>query len=347
MITTFPEPELYAPGQGEPVMRWGVLGPGNIAGAFVRAMLAHTQQRVVAVASRSAERAEAFRARMGVDRAYGSYSRLVADRDVDVVYVSTPQSEHLPLGLLALEAGKHVVIEKPLATTAADARTLVAAAREAGVFLMEAMWSRYFPQTSVIRRLAADGALGNVRSVFADFGHAVPADETHRLYRPDLGGGALLDLGVYPVQFSSMVLGRPAAITTIGALTHTGVDAYSTSILQHPSGAQSTLSTSLLARTPSRAYIAGTEARIELDGPFHVPAGFSLGVNDFTAAPVRWDDPTGLTLYDGLSWEATAAAKFIGEGRAESPVHTLGETIEILETIDEMRRQLHAARVAA
>ncbi|GAB3617236.1 Gfo/Idh/MocA family oxidoreductase [Okibacterium endophyticum] len=343
MPMTFPEPDLYTPGHGEPALRWGVLAPGRIASSFVGAVLEHTQQRVVAAASRSIERAEEFCARTGVERAYGSYEQLVEDPEIDVVYIAAPQSEHLALGLLALRAGKNTVIEKPLATNAADARTLVSQAHDAGVFLMEAMWSRYHPKTSVIRRLIAEGALGEVRSVVADFGHAVPADVAHRLYRPELGGGALLDLGIYPVQFSSMVAGRPASITAVGGLTTTGVDAYSTSILQHASGVQSTLTTTLLTRTPSRAYIAGTSAHIELDGPFHVPGGFSLGTNDPRSVPERWEDPTGLAMFAGLSWEATAAARFIGEGRTESPVHTLDETVAILETTDEVLRQLHAA----
>lgn len=341
---TFPEPELFLPGRGEPTLRWGVLAPGRIAANFVAAVQQHTNQRVVAAGSRSLDRAEAFRAHHGLEKAYGDYEQLVADPDIDVIYVAAPASEHRTLGLLALHAGKHAVIEKPLATNAADARELVAAADEAGVFLMEAMWSRYFPQASVIRRLAQDGSLGEVRAIAADFGMCAPADPTHRLQRPELGGGALLDLGIYPVQFASMVAGPPAALLARGGMTKQGVDAYSTSIVRHASGTQSTLTTSIVARTPSRAYVAGSAARIELEGPFHIPAGFAYGVNDFTTAPVRWEDPTGITMFGGLSWEATAAARFIGEGRLESPVHTLAETVNILETIDEILRQVRDGR---
>jgi predicted dehydrogenase len=336
----FPEPELFLPGTGEPTLRWGVLGPGGIASAFVGAMLAHTAQRPVAVASRSRERADVFAQRHRIDRSYDSYERLVQDRDVDVVYVATPQSTHLELGLLALGAGKHVLIEKPLAMNAGQARTLADAALQSGSFLMEAMWSRYLPHTSVVRRLLADGVLGELRNVFADLSQAIPADPMHRLHRPELGGGALLDLGIYPVQLDSMVLGAPQRITAIGGLTEAGVDAYSTLVLDHGSGVQSTLITSILARSTSTAYIAGTQARVDLAGAFHNPTTITLADNAYDATPMVWNDPTGLTGYDGLSWEATALARFVGEGRLESPLHTLDETVQILETLDDARRQV-------
>src|SRR4051812_47691344 len=201
-----PEPELYRPGTGEPALRWGVVGAGWIAGEFAKAVRTHTAQRIVAVSSRSLERASSFAATQGIEFALGSTEQLVTHPGVDVVYVATPQSEHLAVGLAAIAAGKHVLIEKPITVSAAEARTLVRAARAAGVLVMEAMWSRYLPQASLTRRLLADGVLGEIRPVLADHGQAIPADPQHRLHRPELGGGALLDLGIYPVQFSSMVL---------------------------------------------------------------------------------------------------------------------------------------------
>lgn len=338
--SSFPTPDLFTPGAGEPALRWGVLAPGKIAGSFVGAMHRHTAQRVVAVASRSLERAELFAREHRADTAYGSYTELVADPAVDVVYVAAPASEHLTLGLLAIGAGKHVLIEKPLATNAADARLLVDAAASAGTLLMEAMWSRYLPQASVIRQLVADGVLGEIRAVHADFGQAKAANPGHRLFRKELGGGALLDLGIYPVQLASMVLGPPSTITAVGAIGDTGVDIYSTLVLGYRGLAQSTLSTSLMARTPSVAAIMGTDARIELGSPFHIPTTLVLGDNEFLAPTLTWQDPTGLTLLEGLAWEATALATFVGEGRTESPLHGLHETVSILATIDEALRQL-------
>lgn len=337
-MRSFPEAEIFLPAD-EPVLRWGVLAPGWIAGHFVDAVSRHTRQRIVTVGSRSIERAEAFATAHGIGSARGSYEEVVADPEVDVVYIAAPQSEHLALGLLAISGGKHVLIEKPLATSAADARTLVDAARAAGVFLMEAMWSRYQPQSSVIRTLVADGALGEIHSVAADHGQAIPRDPTHRLYRPELGGGALLDLGIYPIQLDSMVLGTPGKVTAIGALTDTGVDAYSTVVLAHGAG-QSTLTTSILTSTPTRAVIEGAVGRLEMGRLFHAPTTLTFATNDFFGERTTWTDETGLALLDALSWQATALASYVGDGRLESPLHDHAETVAILETIDEARRQL-------
>jgi predicted dehydrogenase len=338
-----PEPELYAPGTGEPSLRWGIVGPGWIAGEFAAAVRGHTAQRVVAVASRSVDRAASFAAAHGIDLAMGSTEQLVTHREVDVVYVATPQSEHLAIGLAAIAAGKHVLIEKPITVSAAEARTLADAGRAAGVLVMEAMWSRYLPQVSVIRRLVADGVLGDIRTVLADHGQAIPPDPRHRLYRPELGGGALLDLGIYPVQLDSMILGSPSRVIAVGGMTETGVDAYSTVVLTHEGGAQSTLYTSILARTPMTAVIAGSEATISIDGSFYTPTSFTVSSADFFGPSLAWSDPTGLKLFAGLSWEATALARFVGEGRTESPVHPLDENVSILATIDQARAQLAAS----
>ncbi|MEG3615363.1 Gfo/Idh/MocA family oxidoreductase [Isoptericola haloaureus] len=338
-----PAPELYLPGTGEPSLGWGIVGPGWIAGEFATALRQHTAQRVVAVASRSAERAAAFAATHGIEHALGSTEQLLDRPDVDVVYIATPQSEHLALGLAAIAAGKHVLVEKPVALSAAEARTLADAARSAGVLLMEALWSRYLPQASVLRRLLADGVLGDVRAVLADHGQAITPDPGHRLYRPELGGGALLDLGIYPVQLASMVFGTPRGVTASGGMTATGVDAYSTVVLDQGQGAQATLYSSILTRTPMTAVVAGSEATITLDGPFYVPTSFTLSSADHAGPTLTWEDPTDLRLFDGLSWEATALAQFVGDGRTESPVHTLDETVSILATIDAARAQLAAA----
>ena len=207
---------------------------------------------------------------------------------------------------------------------------------------MEALWTRYLPQTSVIRQLLADGVLGEPRSVLADHGQAIGAGPGHRLYEPALGGGALLDLGVYPIQLSSMVLGAPSSVTAVGGLSESGVDAFSTLVLTHEHGAQSTLYSSMLERTPTTATIAGTEALVSVDGPFHTPSALTLTGAAHTSPSLRWEDPTGLRLFDGLSWQATALARFVGEGRLESPLHPLDEVVSIMSTIDMARAQLGA-----
>ena len=338
-----PEPELYLSDSGEPSLRWGIVGSGWIAGEFAKAVQAHTAQRIMAVSSRTLENASSFAASHGIELVLGSTEQLVNHPEVDVVYVATPQSEHLAIGLAAIAAGKHVLIEKPITVTSAEAQKLAQHARAAGVLVMEAMWSRYLPQASVIRRLLADGVLGDVRAVLADHGQAIPPSPQHRLYRPELGGGALLDLGVYPVQFSSMVLGAPTRLVAVGGMTQTGVDAYSTLVLSHHRDAQSTLYSSILTRTPTTAVIAGSEATLSIDGSFYVPTSFTVSSRDFFGPVLTWSDPTGRKLFDGLSWEATALARFVGEGRVESPVHPLEESVSILATIDEARAQIAAS----
>jgi predicted dehydrogenase len=339
---SLPVVDYLLPGRGEPGLRWGVIGAGWIAGFFVGAMHRHTTQRAVAVATRSLEKATAFAAEHGIATPYGSVDALLDDASIDAIYIAAPQIDHLTLGLRAIAAGRHVLIEKPLAITAADAQLLVDAARAAGVFLMEAMWSRYQPQALAIRALIAEGVLGEVRTVTADHGQALATDPNHRLLVPGTGGGALLDLGIYPVQLDSMVLGTPTSITAIGALTDSGVDAYSTLVLGHGAAEQSTLTSSILTRTPTVAAISGTEARVEIAGPFHIPSSFTVRSPDLFEPPLVWTDDTGVALMDGLAWEATAFATYVGEGRAESPLHTHAETVDILRTIDEARRQLGA-----
>ncbi|WES63086.1 Gfo/Idh/MocA family oxidoreductase [Microbacter sp. GSS18] len=339
--SSLPEFDTFLPARGEPALRWGVIGAGWIAGFFVDAVSAHTAQRITAVAARSPERAADFAVRHGIERSHTDVDALLADPHVDVVYIAAPQSEHLDLGLRAIAAGKDVLVEKPLAITPADARTLIEAATRAGVFLMEAMWSRYQPQSLLIRRLIEEGVIGDPMSVIADHGQPLAKDPHHRLLAPGTGGGALLDLGIYPVQLDSMVLGAPDRIEVTGSLTDSGVDATSTLVLGH-GAEQSTLMTSILTRTPTVAAICGAEARIEIAGPFHVPTAITVRSNDLFEPPQEWADATGVALMDGLAWEATAFATYVGEGRAESPLHTHAETVSILETIDTARRRLGA-----
>lgn len=338
-----PEPTLYLPGAGEPSLRWGILGPGWIAGEFTSALAKHTSQKVTAAGSRSVERARAFAEAHRIEHAVGSTEELVEHPEVDVVYVATPPRQHLEAGLAAIAAGKHVLIEKPFTATSHDAEILSTAARDAGVLAMEAMWSRYLPQASVLRSLVADGALGQIRIVQADHGQALNPGPNDRHMRPELGGGALLDLGIYPVQFSSELLGAPTAVHAVGALTASGVDAHASLVLTHEGGAQSMLYTSMFERTPVTAAVSGTEGFISFDSPFYNPSSFTLQAAAHGGPIVHWSDPTPLRGFDALSWEATALARFVSEGRTESPVHGLDETVSILRTIDTARAQLEAA----
>lgn len=343
-MSSFPQslPESTAtPLIGGPVLRWGVLAPGQIAADFVRTIHANTAQRVHAVASRSIERAGRFAREFGIARAYGEYERLVEDAGIDIVYVAAPHSEHRRLALLAIAAGKHVLIEKPIGVTAAEAMAIAVAAREAGVFAMEAMWSRFLPQTTVVDALIRDGVLGELGLVTADFGGAAAFDPGGRIFDPALGGGAILDLGVYPIWFAHFALDAPLLVTASGVLTSSGVDAQSALILDAGSGAQAIVSSSILVSTPVTATVSGTLARIEIDTPFVAPGGFTLRAK--SGAELAYRDETGLRWREGLAWEATAVALNVADGLTESPLHPLDRSIAVLETIDAARHQLGIA----
>lgn len=326
------------PLRGGPVLRWGILAPGDIAKDFVHALHTHTDQRVVAVASRSLERAQEFAHRHDIARAYGEHSQLVDDADVDIVYVASPHSEHKRLALLGIAAGKHVLVEKPIAVTAADAREIRDAAVAAGVFAMEGMWSRYLPQTDVMLQLVDDGVLGDIRLVSADFATIAPTDPVGRNYNPDLAGGSLLDLGIYPVWISQLFLGAPDRVHTFGSLTSTGVDAQTAVVLEFESGAQSVLTTSLLHFSPERASINGTKARIEINPWFVVPAGFELVAPGKGDKRLSYINDTGIEFRDGMAWEAAGVARHVAEGFTGSPLHPLDFSIEVMETMDSIRR---------
>ncbi len=336
-----PTPD-HVPLRGGPVLSWGVLAPGRIAHDFVATLHANTDQRVRAVASRSLDRAKAFAATHGIERALGSYDELVADPTIDVVYIAAPHSEHRALALLAIAAGKHVLIEKPIGLNAAEAREIAAAARAAGVFAMEAMWSRFLPQTSVVAQLLAAGELGEVLTVTADFGSKFEFDPASRAFDPALGGGALLDIGVYPAWFAHFVLGAPSKVTARGSLASTGVDDQAAVVLDYgpSSKAQAALTTSMLVPTPVTAMVSGTGARIEYTGMFVSPSSFRLVRHG--GETEEWIDPSGFVWRDGLCYQATAVAQHIVDGLTESPLHSLDDSIAVLEVLDEARAQLGA-----
>ena len=320
-----------------PGLRWGILGPGWIAGAFALAVRTHTRQQLTAVGSRNLVRAEEFAARHGIAHAHGSYEELVADPQVDAIYVATPHSEHAEHALLAIEAGKHVLVEKAFTRNADEARRVVDAARRKGVGLMEAMWTRFLPRIDIVRQLLDDGALGELELVVADHGQSL--GHVRRLIDPNLAGGGLLDLGVYPISFASFALGAPATVHSAGELTPAGVDRQVSAIFsgyeEHPH-AQALVSCTIAAKTPTTAVIAGDRARIELDGDFYAPG------------PVRLVFPDGQSLtapsapiagHQGLAHEAAHFAQLISDGFTESPQLGLDETVSIMETLDLIRAQ--------
>ncbi|WP_152192734.1 Gfo/Idh/MocA family protein [Georgenia satyanarayanai] len=326
-LTSAPDP-LDAP-----PLRWGILGAGGIARTFARQVPAHSSGRVVAVGSRDGARAAAFAEEHGIDRSHGGYDALLADEDVDAVYVATPHSEHRDHALLAVEAGKHVLVEKAFTRSAAEAREVFAAAEGRGVFVMEAMWTRFLPHVVAIRELVRSGAIGEVVALHADHGQRLDQDPAGRLLNPALAGGALLDLGVYPVSFAHDLLGTPDAVVAAGSLTETGVDGQETVLLQFGATTQAVCSSTLWVRTPGRAAISGTEGVIEIEGPFYGPTTFTVtrGDEQVTVRPRH---------EGGFQYEAAEVARCVADGRAQSGTMSWDDTVAVMETMDEVRRQL-------
>lgn len=315
-----------------PPARWGIIGPGGIARQFLADAREGTACDVTAIGSRSRERAEAFAAQHGIAHAYGSYEELVASDAIDAVYVATPHSEHRDHAILALEAGKPVLVEKSFTRNAAEARDVFDVARRQGLFAMEAMWSRFLPHMVVARAVVQSGALGDVVQVVGDHGQSLTHIE--RLRNPELAGGAMLDLGVYPVSFIHSILGAPGEVRALGHRLDSGVDASSASILVYPH-AIAVATTALTARTPTRAWIGGTGGRIDFDPDFYRPGGITVAMRD--AEQVRWElsYPAG-----GFQFQIAEAARCIDGGATESATMPWESTLEVLEIMDELRRQL-------
>jgi len=315
-------------------VRWGLIGTGLIADWFAADMAVTDSAKVVAVGSRAQASADRFADNFGIPNRHASYEALVSDPEVDVVYVATPHPMHHANTLLALDAGKPVLVEKSFTMNADEARELVASARSKGLFLMEAMWTRFLPHIAEVNCLLADGVLGELVTITADHGQWFAKDPAFRLFAPELGGGALRDLGVYPVSFASMVLGRPDRIVSLVTPAFTGVDGQTSMIFGYAGGAQALLNCTSSARTPTAAVISGTEARIEIDGVYYAPSSFTLIGRDGTTT--RFDPP-----YEGkgLHYEADEVARCLRAGLLESPLMPLDETIEIMETMDAVLAQ--------
>jgi predicted dehydrogenase len=318
-------------------LRWGILGTGLIAHTFASDLRLTESGAVAAVGSRSQSSADRFADEFGVERRHSSYESLVADPDIDVVYVATPHPMHCDNAVLALRAGKPVLVEKPFAMNAQESIEMVKVAREMGLFAMEAMWTRFLPHIAVIRDWIKRGVLGEIVTVMADHGQWFAEDPEFRLFAPELGGGALLDLGVYPVSFASMILGAPDRIVALIDPAFTGVDAQTSMLFGYESSAQAVLTCTLRAKSPTRAAIVGTNARIEIDGRFYGPASVTLIPR--SGEPTRVEsDHEG----HGLRHQADEVARCLAAGELESPLMSLDESISIMQTMDAV--QAHARR---
>ena len=316
-------------------IRWGIVGPGRIAEKVVEDFAVVDGARAVAVASRSLDRARDFAGRHGVDRAYGSYGEILADADVDVLYVATPHAQHAAIALAAVQAGKALLVEKAFTATSAGAAEVVELARSRGVFVMEAMWTRFQPAIVRMRELIADGAIGEVRSVQADLGVHRPFSPEDRLFALELGGGALLDLGVYVVSFAQMLLGTPDTVTAAGSRFPTEVDAEAALLLGWADGRSATLLTSLRNALPGQARVHGTEGWIDVLPRFHHPETIVLHRGD--------DEPETITrpaLGGGYAHELIEVTQCLRAGSTESAVMPLADTLVVQDVLQVAAEQL-------
>ena len=316
-------------------LRWGILGTGGIARLFT-SDLNLTDRAVTAVGSRTQQSADAFATAFGIPRAHGSYEALAADPEVDVIYVSTPHPFHAEGARLALEHGKHVLVEKPFTLNAAEARAVVDLAAAKGLVVLEAMWTRWLPHMVRVRELLASGALGEVRAVLADHDQKLPVNPEHRLQNPALGGGALLDLGIYPVSFAWEVFGAPSSVHAISSPTATGVDRQTAIIFGYPGGEQAVLHTQLDARGPSTAAIIGTEARIQIDPVWYTPTSFSL-IDPSDAVIERFEHEVPGR---GMQFQAFELERLVAAGTVAGEVLPPEQSVAIMGTLDEIRRQI-------
>ncbi len=314
-----------------PALRWGILGTGFIADQFAGSLARHTRQVVQAVGSRSEDSARDAADRWGVGVAHGSYEALVADPEVDVVYVATPHNHHLPHTLLAVEAGKHVLVEKPVGMDADEARAIGAAAERAGVFCMEAMWTLFLPKLDVVRQVIASGMLGEVRAVVCDMGEWF--EDSHRIMRADLAGGPLLDLGTYPLTLATWALGAPDVVTAVATPAPNGINGQLSIALGTPAGGTASLQCTILADTPETASIAGTDGRVDLARRFYRPGPFTVHLR--SGEVLEWDEPR--VDHDGLHFEAAEVARRIAAGENGSPLRPWSETVATLEVMDRVR----------
>lgn len=319
-------------------LRWGILGTGGIAHAQTADLLAH-DFTVTAVGSRSREPADAFAREFGIRKAHASYESLVADPEVDVVYISTPHPFHAPNASLALAAGKHVLVEKPFAMNASEARGVVELAESSGLVVLEAMWTRFLPKMARIREIVASGAIGEVRTLLADHNQLLSSDPLHRINNPALGGGALLDLGIYPVSFAFDLFGTPTVVLANAAQTVTGVDRQTGIILGFAGGQQAVLHTALDAPGPNRATVIGTAGRIELDPVWYTPAAFTV-YDDRGGVLERYDEPVSGR---GMQFQAAELERLVAAGFSSGDKLPPADTVRIMEALDEVRRQVGLA----
>ena len=316
-------------------IRWGILGTGRIARDFANGLRATPDAVLAAVGSRSADGAASFAQAFEVPLAFGSYEELVACPEIDIIYIATPHPMHAANAILALRAGKAVLCEKPFAMNRREAGEMVALARAKKLFLMEAMWTRFMPALAEVQRIIASGEIGTVTQLHADFGFSATPDPAHRVNDPTLGGGALLDLGIYPLSIACALLGRVETVQAQAIMGETGVDLTTAFTMRHAGGTLSVCSCSLRARAPSELVVSGTRGSVRMHRMFHMAERITVDLLD---GPSRTIDTPWLG--NGYAHEAIEAGRCLREGLLESPAMTHDDTLAIMGLLDTIRKQI-------
>jgi len=316
-------------------IRWGILGTGSIAKKFAEGLQILPEADLVAVGSRAADTAESLANIFGIPHQHSSYDELANDPNVDVVYIATPHPFHMENTILCLKAGKAVLCEKPLAINEGQAQQMANVARTEKLFLMEAMWTRFLPIIVKVREWLAQGLIGRARMVTADFGFRADWIPKHRLFNPELGGGALLDVGVYCVSMSSMVFAKPPTkITGLAHIGQTEVDEQSAMVLGYSDGQLAVLSCAIRTQTPQQALIVGTKGMIRIHSPFWCATTATISIegkeNETITMPFEGN---------GYNYQAQEVMKCLRTGKLESDIMPLNETLSIVKTMDEIRAQ--------
>ncbi|MDQ2821912.1 MAG: Gfo/Idh/MocA family oxidoreductase [Pseudomonadota bacterium] len=319
----------------ETTTRWGIIGTGKIARAFAAALRETPGAVLAGVASRTQDSADNFAREQGVETAYASYQALADAADIDVVYIATPHTEHAANATLVLNAGKGVLCEKPFTMNRAEAEQVVALARAKNLFLMEAMWTRFQPALAEVKRIIASGEIGAISQVTADFGFVATFDAKHRLFDRALGGGALLDLGIYPLSIAAAIMGPVASVTAQAEMGPTGVDVHTGFILHHAGGGISSCACSLVADTPVELTVSGTGGFIRMNTRFHHAQSITVTPADGTARTIATP-----FLGNGYVHEAIEAQRCLHAGLIESPLMTHDETLALMGVMDDIRAQI-------
>ena len=327
-MNSLPIPHLFK-AQESKKLRWGIFGAGWIAEAMIATVQKNSQQDFVAIASRTPGKAEEFAQKWNLASSHSSYEELAAREDIDAIYIASMPTDRLEVALIAINAGKHVLIEKPITLDVAEAEAIYAAAKAKQVLAVEAMWTRFLPQMDIARQLVAAGELGDIELVASNF--CQNNLEVARLFR--LGAGSpIIDMGIYPIALSQQFLGEPSEIHAFGKLNSDQIDEETHVFMRFANGARSNFILSARTSLPIWGGVSGTKASITFGTPWFTPSSISFQSNSFGAPAITWSDESGLKEHQGLVHQVNAFAQYVEQGLLEAPLYTHKESLQNIGT---------------